>query len=320
METKSSNILVGGVVLALIVALFAFILWLSQVSGGDKQRFDIFFKEVSGLAAGAQVQFSGVPVGAIEEIKLLPNQPEFVRVRITVDEGIPILQGTTAVIAGVGFTGVSIIQLDGAIKGAPPITQPGPYGVPVIPTRPGALGQLLNSAPELLERISTLTQRLGLLLDDRNRKSIGGILANSERVTRSFADRSDEIAATVAETRFAIRELGIAADKFGGLADSSKNLLDNEGRPLVADLRKAVAHANQTLANIDETTNAAKPAIKTLSTQTVPEVGQLIRELREVTSNLGAVSAKLDEDPAGALLGGRRLPDYDPGKQANGKK
>lgn len=319
METKSSNILVGAVVLALIVALFAFILWLSQVSGSDKQKFDIFFKEVSGLAAGAQVQFSGVPVGAIEEIRLLPNQPEFVRVRINVDEGIPILQGTTAVIAGVGFTGVSIIQLDGAIKGAPPISQVGPFGVPVIPTRPGALGQLLNSAPELLERVSTLTQRLGETLSQQNQKSISGILANSDRITRSFADRSDEIAATVAETRFAVRELGIAANKFAGLADSSRNLLDKEGRPLIADLRSTVANANRTLDALESVATTAKPAVNTLSTQTLPEAGQLIRDLREVTANLGAISAKLDEDPAGALVGGRRLPDYQPGKTSNGK-
>ena len=39
-----------------------------------------------------------------------------------------------------------------------------PYGVPVIPTKPGGLGALLNSAPKLLERLSTLTERLTELL------------------------------------------------------------------------------------------------------------------------------------------------------------
>lgn len=315
MENKSSNILVGGVVLALIVALFAFIMWLSQTGGKEAQRFDIFFKEVSGLAVGSQVQFSGVPVGAVEEIRLLPDQPEFVRVRITVDQEVPILQGTTATISGVGFTGVSIIQLDGAIRGAPPITEEGPFGVPVIPTRPGALGQLLNSAPELLERVSTLTQRLSEMLNDRNQRSISGILANTDRITRSFADRSDEIAATVAEARFAVRELGLAADNFGRLADSTTNLLNEEGKPLVADLRRTVARADSTLAALESTANAAKPAVNTLTTQTLPEVGQLIRDLRDTTQSLGAVAARLDEDPAGALVGGRRLPDYEPGKQ-----
>lgn len=313
MENKSSNILVGSVVLALTAALFAFILWLSQTTGADVKRYDIFFKEVSGLAVGSQVQFSGVPVGAIEEIRLLPENPEFVRVRISVSEDVPILQGTTATASSVGFTGVSIVQLDGAIRNAPPIVEEGPYGVPVIPTRPGAFGQLLSSAPELLERVSTLTERLSEVLSPQNQRSIQGILANSDRVSRSFASRSDEIAATVAEARFAVRELGLAADNFARLADSSRALIDQEGRPLVADLRRTVARADRTLAAVEETAVSARPAVNTLTTQTLPEAGQLIRDLREVTQSLGAVAARLDEDPAGALVGGRRLPDYEPG-------
>lgn len=314
METKGSNVLVGAVVLALVVALFGFILWLSRVDATEEKRYDIFFKEVSGLAVGSQVQFSGVPVGAVEEIRLMPQNPEFVRVRIQVSEDVPILQGTTATLSSVGFTGVSIIQLDGAIRGAPPIVEEGPFGEPVIPTKPGALGQLLSSAPELLERVSTLTERLTRLLDERNQQSIAGILNNAERITGSFANRSDEIAATVAEARFAVRELGLAADNFGRLADSTTRLIDEDGKPLVADLRQTVRRADRTLGALEETVTAAQPGIKTFSTQTVPEIGQLVRDLREVSTSLGAVAAKLDEDPAGALVGGRTLPDYEPEK------
>jgi phospholipid/cholesterol/gamma-HCH transport system substrate-binding protein len=306
METKSSNVLVGGVVIGLIVLLFGFILWLARVDPSEKQRFDIFFKQsVAGLAVGSQVQFAGVPVGAVERIALMPDTPEFVRVRITVNEDTPILQGTTATLEGVGFTGVSVIQLDGAIKGAPPIVEPGPFDVPVIPTRPGALGQLLSSAPEFLNRVSTLTERLGEVLDARNRQSIAGILANTERVTGAFADRSDEIAATVAEARFALKEVG-------RLAGSTSDLIDKDGRPLVADLRQTVARADRALAALENATKAAQPAIETVNTQTLPEIGLLVRDLREVTANLGAISAKLDEDPAGALVGGRTLPEYEP--------
>lgn len=314
METKGSNVLVGAVVLVLTVALFGFILWLSQVSPEEQKQYDIFFKEVGGLNVGSQVQFSGVPVGAVKEIRLMPRNPEFVRVRIQVEQDVPILQGTTATLSSVGFTGVSIVQLDGAIRGAPPITEEGPFGVPVIPTKPGALGQLLSSAPELLQRVSSLTARLTELLDERNQRSIAGILHNADRITGAFANRSDEIAATVAEARFTVRELGLASEKIGRLADSTSNLLDQEGRPLVADLRQTVGRANRTLATIEETANAAQPGLKTFSTQTVPEVGQLVRDLRDVTQSLGAVASKIDEDPAGALVGGRRLPDYEPEK------
>lgn len=315
MEHKGSNVLVGAVVLALLVALFGFVLWLSRVDTSKAKNYDIFFKEVSGLAVGSQVQFSGVPVGAVKEIRLLPATPEFVRVRVQVGEDVPVLQGTTATLSSVGFTGVSIVQLDGAIKGAPPIADEGPFGAPVIPTKPGALGQLLNSAPELLERVSALTERLTRVLDERNQDSIAGILKNSERITGAFANRSDEIAATVAEARFAVRELGLAANDLGKLASSTSKLMDEEGKPLVADLRNTVKRADQTLAAIEGTASAAKPGLETFSTQTVPEIGQLVRDLRDVTTSLGAVAAKLDEDPAGALVGGRALPDYEPEKK-----
>ena len=109
----------------LLAATLLFIVWLARLSGGDEQVYDIFFRTgVDGLSKGSAVTFSGVPSGQVTEIALMPDQPEFVRVRISVNAGTPILQGTTATIAGVGFTGVSQINLDGAVRGQPPIMCP----------------------------------------------------------------------------------------------------------------------------------------------------------------------------------------------------
>jgi len=315
METKSNHTLVGGVVLILLVALLFFVMWLARVGGGEKKPYDLFFKQsVQGLAVGSVVTFSGVPVGEVKKIALVPESPEFVRVRILIDEDVPILQGTTATIASIGFTGVAQINLDGAVRGAPPITAIGPQGVPVIPTRPGALGELLSNAPQLLERLTTLTERLGQLLSDKNQASIASILANTDRISRSLADRSPEIAAALADARVTIRQAGIAAEEFGKLAGTTNQLLNEDGKPLVADLRRTVANAERTLAAIETVVNDAKPGIQTLSKQTVPEIGQLVIELRQMSESLGAVAAKIDQDPKAALLGGRKLPDYEPAK------
>src|SRR6188768_1227760 len=126
METRSNHVLVGSVVLALLAALLLFIVWLAGLSNTRKQCFDVYFQQgVGGLNKGSSVTFSGVPVGQITQISLLPDRPEFVWVRIEVNSDTPVLQGTSAQIKTVGFTSPPEIQLDGAVSGAPPLTQTG---------------------------------------------------------------------------------------------------------------------------------------------------------------------------------------------------
>lgn len=313
METRSNHILVGGVVLGLIIALAAFLVWLAGFNTGNNQHYDIFFKtSVDGLAKGSPVNFAGVPVGKVEEIKLLPDSPEFVRVRIGVESETPILQGTTATVAGVGFTGVSQINLDGAVKGAPPIVDAGPYGVPVIPTKPGALGELLSSAPELLNRLSALTEKLTELLNDKNQKSISGILAHVDKLSGDLADRGPEIAAAIIQLKATLEQASLAAKQVGDLAATTNGVMSSDVKPAMANLNRATIAAQHTLESLDAAVTDARPGIKAFSSQTVPQINQLVRNLAEMTESLGAISSKLDRGGAGAVIGGATLPDYKP--------
>ena len=195
METRSNYVMVGAVTLAMLAGLLLFTVWIAGLSNKATKCFDIYFAQgVSGLNKGTNVTFSGVPVGQITQISLLPARPEFVWVRIEVDNETPVLQGTTAEIHGVGFTGVSEIQLGGAVKGARPISQSGPQGCPVIPASSSGISALLNSAPELIDRIQRLTERLTELLSDRNQNSIADILENIEKTSKVLADRAPDLA------------------------------------------------------------------------------------------------------------------------------
>jgi len=308
METRSNHVLVGGVVLTLILALAVFLAWLSGISAGNTKEYDIFFKQsVEGLAKGSAVTFSGVPSGQIIDIELWKKDPEFKRVRVQLRKDTPILQGTAATILG-SFTGPSTVVLDGAIKDAPPITEKGPLGVPVIPTKRGGLGALLSSAPQLLERISTLTERLTELLSDRNQNSIAAILENTGRLTDALADRGPDIAATLADTRVAIRQAGNAIEKIGNLSDDVRG----QTGPLITDLRSTVASADRSMRALEATLNDARPGVQAFSKTTLPEVGQLVRDLRIMSESLTAVAAKIDQGGATGLLGPGKLPDYKP--------
>jgi phospholipid/cholesterol/gamma-HCH transport system substrate-binding protein len=275
------------------------------------------------------VTFSGVPVGQIESINLVPDSPQFIRVRISVNSDTPVLDGSTATIRGVGFTGVSQIPIDPpeVVQGQRPrprreIRCPEenaqsecPYGVPVLPVKPGAIGQLLNTAPELLERVSTLTERLTELLSDRNQESIAGILDNLQEVSRSLAERGPEIAATLAEARVAIRQAGDAADRIGQLASATTTLVDQNGRPLINDLRQTLRSAQSSMAQLERAIGDARPGIQAFSNQTLPEVGQLMRDLRATSESLREITDRLNQQGIGGVMGGQRLPDYHPGRR-----
>ena len=311
METRSNNVLVGAFVLLFTAALAFFVVWLANDSGGDKREYDIYFKQsVDGLNKGAQVQYSGVPVGQVAQIALLPNDPQFVRVRIEVNEGVPIVQGTTAALEGVGFTGVSQISLAGGVKGAPPITDKGPDGKPTIPVRVGGLGELLNTAPQLLQRLSTLTERLAELADDENQASMRGILKNVEASTAILARNGPALERALADTRIAIQQTGLAAEQIGSLAAATQGTIDRNVDPAMRNLRDTLASANESMKTLEGAIADARPGLKTFSETTIPEANALIRDLRRTSASLSSLTDKLDQQGAGALLGGSKLPDY----------
>jgi phospholipid/cholesterol/gamma-HCH transport system substrate-binding protein len=312
METRSNHVLVGSVVLGLLVALAAFLIWLSGLSGGNTKQYDIFFKQsVEGLAKGSSVTFSGVPSGQIVEIELWKENPEFKRVRVQLKNDTPVLQGTAATILG-SFTGPSSVVLDGAVKGAPEITDLGPAGKPVIPTKAGGLGALLNSAPQLLERLSTLTERLTELLSDRNQNSISGILANTNRLTDALSRQTPDLRLAIIQSRVTLKQAGDALEKIGVLSGSIDATVNGEGKPLIADLRRAVQSAQKSMDTLDATLGDARPGLQAFSKTTIPEVGQLVRDLRVMSESLSAVAAKVDQRGATSLLGSGKLPDYKP--------
>ncbi|OCC25258.1 mammalian cell entry protein [Croceicoccus estronivorus] len=312
METRANHVWVGVVTLVLTAALAAFVIWIARINAGDQHEYDIFFKQsVDGLAKGSEVTFSGVPAGLVKSIELWPKDPEFVRVRIALDDKVPILQGTTATVQG-SFTGVSKIQLDGAVRGAPPIKEPGPEGAPVIPTKPGGLGEILSNAPLLLERLATLTERLTIVLSDDNQKSISGILANTNRMTANLADASPQIERVLAELQATLRQANYSLAAFEKVMGSTDKLLNEDGNSLANQMRATMASVQKASDELEATLHEARPAAQQLSQSTLPAAEATLRDLRATSRALRNMTESVESGGAGAVLKGQQLPDYKP--------
>lgn len=314
METRANHVWVGTVTLVLLAMVAAFVIWIAQLGKGSREEYDIFFKQsVDGLSEGSSINYAGVPAGQISEIELWPADPSFVRVRIAVDKKVKVLQGTTATIQG-SFTGVSTIQLNGGLRGAAPISEPGPGPghVPVIPTKRGGLGELLSNAPMLMERLATVTERLNTMLSDENQRSIKNILRNTDRLTGSLADASPQVKTTLAELQVTLKQASATLASFEQVAGSANNILGGDGQALARQLRDTLGSAKKAADELQGALGEAKPGLRQLSESTLPQAEAAIRDLRATSKALRGVTEKIDEQGAGALLGGQKLPDYKP--------
>lgn len=329
METRSNQIIVGSVVLGLMVGLVFFLIWLSQPNREGRKSYDILFTQsVGGLAKGAQVTYSGVPVGQVDLVELDRRNPEVIRVRVTIADTVPVLaptpesvqrgqaDGTTASLAQSGFTGPIQVELNTPRSLAPgqrqPLTAEGPYGAPLIPPRPGGFAAILNNAPEVLDQFRQLAARLTDFFSERNQESIAKILENVQVLTRSLGDRGPEIAATLAEARNTLRQAGEAIERFGSLASSADEVLRREGGATMAELRQTLSAAQRSLSSLSEAVGDLRPGLQTFSDRTLPDVSALLRDLRATSESLRRVSERLEQRGVGGLIGSEALPDYQP--------
>lgn len=310
METRANHVWVGAVTLLLLAGLAALAIWIARLNHPDQNQYDIFFKQsVDGVAKGSVVSFSGVPAGQVAEIALWEQDPGFVRVRIKIDRKVPILMGTTASLQG-SFTGVTTIQLSGAVKGAPPITEPGPAGVPVIPTKRSGLGELLSSAPLLLDRLASLSDRLTLLLSDKNQKSFEHILSNTDRLSASLAAAGPEVKSTLTELQAAIRQANYTLASFEKLSDSTNATLNDGDKGLAQQLRATLKAATDAANALKAVADDARPGVQQLGTRTLPAAEEAIRDLAATTHALRDLTDGMRDRGVGTLISGPQLPDY----------
>jgi phospholipid/cholesterol/gamma-HCH transport system substrate-binding protein len=315
METRANHLWVGAVTLVLLAGLAAFIVWIARLGQGEQDEYDIFYAQsVSGLANGSEVSFAGVPVGQVKEISLADGNPEFVRVRIKVRDDVPILVGTQATIQA-SFTGVSTILLDGARKDAPPITcetTACPEGRPVIPPGRGGFGEIVANAPLLLERLATLTEQLNTILGPENQQEIAGILRNTNRLSGGLADATPALVANLEQFQTTLEEFNQTLDSIEKLTLTTEKLVNEEGKPLAGELRATLRSANAAAASLAATLEDTRPAAKQLRESTLPNAEATLQDLRATSRALRSITEKLESEGAGALVGGKALPDYKP--------
>ena len=164
----------------------------------------------------------------------------------------------------------------------------------------------------LLERVATLTDRLTRLLSDENQASITGILANTDRMSAQLADMGPELRATLSELKGTLKQSTETLDAFESTLRTTDTLLGEEGTGLARELRTTLISARAAATALEATMNDARPAAREMTQTTLPAANAAIQDLRRTSEALRLLTEKLESQGAGSLLGGGKLPDYQP--------
>jgi phospholipid/cholesterol/gamma-HCH transport system substrate-binding protein len=303
METRANYVLVGSVVLALIAAAFGFVIWLARVDLEHKPQtyFVYFYGSVAGLQIGSDVQYRGVPVGRITDIRIDSQNIERIRVVLEVNDGTPVKTDTYATLGLQGITGVAYIQLKGGTQNAPDLAQDKDE-YPVIPSRPSGLEQVLDRAPELLERAIVISERLEQLLSDKNINGISASIDNISATTQILANRTKQIDQAItdgAEAVASLRKLTTDLSKDAGSLTAT-------AQEAFKDAKKALDAFGKVADNMQAVVTENRPALRDFSQTGLYEFTQFITEARTLIINLSRLSAQLERDPAQFLFGNQQ--------------
>ncbi len=321
METRAHYVAVGGFVLTVVLLAFVAVLWVGRAELSTQYtRYDIFFTgTVTGLTEGAAVQYNGIKVGRVGDIRIDPDNVEQIRVTAEIDSRVVIKVDAVAGLETNLLSGVSTILITGGTQEAAALTLLQGQTYPVIQSRRSRLERVYSRVPRLIERIIELTDSLNQVVNERNRKNIAETLENLRTASTGLAESGQQIGEisgnakeTLAEVRLAVRgiepvlrnaeslvrNLDQSYSANGGLKDQLAATIADYDR-----LAKSLIDTNQRMQAVIQ---EARPGVRDFLQRTVGQINDLVGETRHLVSGLTRLAAELERDPTRILYGDRR--------------
>ncbi len=270
MNSKREQALVGLFVLIAGAVLVATVFALTGAFGGTAATYRAYFPFAGGLEPGATVRYAGGPkVGRVEKLQLDPKDSSRIEITFSVRSGLPIKSDSHVKIMSLSPLGDNHLEIvPGSEKSS--LAAPGTF----LPSDPyvdfNALTAKINDiAPQAQQLLKTLNDRatevqvtlarVNDLLSDANRANLAGTLSDTRGM---LAENRSSVKSTVQNLNSATQKL----------------------EPLLQDLRKTSAQANQTLDHVDS-----------LIGENRADVRQAVKDLRESLATVNDLTGRLDQ-------------------------
>jgi len=314
MVSKSSYTLVGAFVLVLGAVFIWGVLWIS--AGGPPQRIDRYLvymtESVSGLNVDSPLKFRGVEVGKIEQISIDIKNPERIRLLIQVRQGTPITEDTVATLEFQGLTGIANINLSGGQADSQPLSKMPREEYPVIQTKPSLFARLNADMPDLLATLIQTSLDISALLNEENRANVSRSLENVAVLTDNLAKQSDKLDTIISDLSVTLKNTRTASEDFPELVNQF-----SQSAEAISGMIEQIGGIGENLASastgIHQTVESSGDDLVYFTSTTLPELAEMVFELRLAAEYLRRMSEALAQDPS-VLIYGSPTPEPGPGE------
>lgn len=286
METRAGYMLIGTFVLFSFVGILGFFLWIMQkdVSYNVKYYTTFFSGSVAGLAKGGAVNFLGVPVGTVKEIKLDPNDLEVVQLTIAISKDIPIKEDAYTSLEYQGLTGYKFVQIYGGSKESPLLKAKPGQKYPVIASRYSGVEEIMTLLPRMMYKVTNLVDRIHAIFNEQNRNRFSDALKNIDVLSQRLSESSKPLKGLIENTNNAVQTL---EREVKGLSHSTQKTLSKID--LVSD---EIAHYF----------GKNKVALDLFTQRGFYELLQTLTATRNMVTSATRFFKKLDENPTGLFF------------------
>ncbi|MDF2827966.1 MAG: virulence factor Mce family protein [Mycobacterium sp.] len=198
MKITGTAIKLGAMSLVLLMFTALIIVVFGQMRFDRTTGYTAVFKNASGLRPGQFVRASGVEVGKVSEVKLLPGGDR-VEVQFDVDRTLPLFQGSTASVRYLNLIGDRYLELK---RGDDQTRLPGGGTIPVERTEPALdLDALIGGFRPLFrsldpDKVNNIAQSVITIFQGQG-GTINDILDQTAQLTSAIADRDQAIGEVV---------------------------------------------------------------------------------------------------------------------------
>jgi phospholipid/cholesterol/gamma-HCH transport system substrate-binding protein len=308
METRAHYVAVGAFVLAVIVLGFVAVLSLGRVEfTQDLKRYYVFFKgSVTGLSKGSLVQYNGITVGRVIDVRVDPDDLEKIQVTVEIDQNlVPIKTDARAFVDTNLLSGVATIQIRGGTRDAKDLEPEPGHRYPVIAAGSSVFQRVTEAGPQLLDRLMVVADSLNAVLSERNRQAVTDSLQNMRTITGAFVAPSQEVGelvananATVLEMKSLMSHIDQSYASKGGLRDQASQALNDFDR-----LAKNLVDTNHQLQQVLQENRGG---LHEFTQATLTQVSNLVSDMQRFIAGLSRFVASVERDPARLLFGERR--------------